>query len=91
MENTFIITYDLSSPGRNYEELLKQIKKYPHWAKLCESSYLITSIKNAVEVRDHLKKYIDENDKIYVGAVVAPAAWYGMSDSVSNWILKNVK
>ncbi len=91
MEKVLIITYDLSSPGRNYEELLKQIKSYPSWAKLCESSYLITTPKTPVDVRDHLKSYIDNNDKIYVGVVVAPAAWFGMSDSVSNWILKYVK
>jgi hypothetical protein len=91
MEKVLIITYDLSAPGRNYEDLLKQIKSYSSWAKLCESSYLILTSKTPVEVRDHLKNNIDKNDKLYVGVVVAPAAWVGMSESVSNWILRYLK
>lgn len=91
MNKILLITYDLSAPGRNYEKLLKQIKSYTAWAKLCESSYLVATSKTPAVVRDHLKNSIDKNDKLYVGTAVAPAAWLGLSESVSNWILKNVK
>lgn len=91
MKNTFIITYDLSAPARNYEGLLKQIKSYGTWAKICESSYIIKTDKGPVEIRDHLLEQIDDNDKLFVGTLASPAAWYGMSESVSNWILKHLE
>ena len=90
MKNILIITYDLAAPDRNYEGLLKKIKSYGTWAKICESSYLIKTDKVPEKVRDHLLDYIDEDDKLFVGTLIAPAAWYGLSDSVSNWILKQL-
>jgi hypothetical protein len=85
------ITYDLINPGQNYEGLLKKIKAYSAWAKLGESAYLISTDIAPTQVRDNLNAVLDQNDKLFVGKAVAPAAWRGMSDSVSNWILENLK
>lgn len=91
MKNILIITYDLSAPEQNYPEVLKEIKSYGTWAKICESSYLIKTTKTPESVRDRLLKYIDDDDKLFVGTLNAPAAWYGESESVSNWILKHLE
>lgn len=91
MKNILIITYDLSAPDRNYEGILKKIKSYGTWAKISESSYLIKTDKTPESVRDQLLKTIDEDDKLFVGTLVAPAAWYGLSEAVSNWILKHLE
>lgn len=87
--NIYIVTYDLLNPGQNYEKLLQKIKSYSSWAKLGGSSYLILTDKNPVQIRDHLKVILDENDKIFVGTCPVPSAWYGMPENVSKWILEN--
>lgn len=87
----FIITYDLVEPGQRYQELIDLIKKNPGWAKLCDSSFLVKSEMTAVQLRDSLKVVLDSNDKLFVGKVTAPAAWAGMSDEVSKWILEELK
>ena len=86
----YIISYDLLTPGKNYEDLLKKIKSYPMWARLGGSAYIVITENTAVEIRDNLKPFLDSNDKLFVGTLIAPAAWTGLSDEVSKWIIENV-
>jgi hypothetical protein len=76
-------------PGKNYEPLLKRIKDYGAWAKLSDSAYLILTDSTPVAVRDNLVAVLDANDKIFVGNAPAPAAWRGLPDDVSKWIIAN--
>jgi hypothetical protein len=91
MNKAYIITYDLMKIGQNYEKLLRLIYSYGKWAKLGDSSYIIITSQGAAEIRDHLMAALDNNDKLFVGALYAPAAWTGMTDEVSNWIRNNLK
>jgi len=90
MKKILIITYDLSAPHQNYKGVLKEIKLYGTWARISESSYLIKTDRTPEKVRGRLLKYIDEDDKLFVGVLNAPAAWYGLTDSISDWILKHL-
>lgn len=91
MSHVLIVSYDLVNPGKNYEALLKKIKSYQSWARLGGSAYLILTDATVVAVRDALAALLDTNDKIYVGTAAAPAAWKGMPDEVSKWIVANQK
>jgi len=86
----YIISYDLSQPGQNYENVLKTIKSYNNWAKLGGSTYIIISDSSPVQIRDKISQEMDSNDNLYVGVVSSPAAWRGMSDEVSDWLKKNL-
>lgn len=88
MASTLIISYDLSNPGQNYEEVIKKIKSYTSWARLGGSAYLIYTDDEVKEVRDALWSLMDASDKLYVGVAPPPSAWAGMSKDVSNWIHK---
>ena len=85
---TYVITYDLSTPGRNYDDLYKRIKAYGVWAHVVESTWMVVTTATATSIRDHLKKALDSNDKLFVGVVSAPAAWTGLDDDMTAW-LKN--
>lgn len=85
----YIISYDLSNPGRNYEALLKAIKQNRAWARIGQSAYLVVTAETASELRDSLTKVLDANDKIYVSLLGSSAAWIGLSEDVSNWIKNN--
>lgn len=87
----YIISYDLSEPGQRYEELIGKIKESNAWAKLGESAYMVDSDKTPIELRDDYRTVLDSNDKLYVGRVYAPAAWYGMPNEVSEWILTKLE
>ena len=86
---TYTITYDLTQPGRNYNDLYARIRSYP-WAHISESSWAIVSQQTAEAVRDHLKQAIDNNDKLFVGTISAPAYWWGMDQQVSTWLQQNL-
>lgn len=90
---TYIVTYDLRKEisAVDYERLITLIKEDGIWARLGGSSYLIQSHSTAVELRDKYKLALDKNDMLYVGEVTAPAAWFGYSKEVSDWIISKLK
>ena len=85
----YIVSYDLRNPGRNYEDLYERLKSYRKWAKLTESTWAIVTESSAVEVRDHLKYVLDENDRIFVIKSAGVAAW---SNSIcrNEWLKDNL-
>lgn len=87
---TYMISYDLSKPGQNYDKLIELIKSEYAWAKIGYSAFIVKSSLSHTELRDKLKHALDSNDKLFVGAISAPAAWFGLSDEVSNWINNNL-
>ncbi|MDP9704667.1 UNVERIFIED_ORG: hypothetical protein J2W64_001853 [Rahnella aquatilis] len=86
---TYIISYDLRKPGRNYDELYKAIKNYPNWAKVNESVWAVVSAGSAVQVRDFIMKYVDANDSVFVIKSGLEAAWHN-TICESAWLKKNL-
>lgn len=73
-----IITYDLCAPGRDYTKLIEAIKTYPNWGHVTESTWVINTTDTCTQVRDNLKKHMDQNDRIFVGELSGVAAWYNV-------------
>lgn len=88
----YIVTYDLRDEknSADYEKLISLIKEEGCWACLGGSSYLIESEQSAKNLRDKYAQVLDNDDMLYVGQVLAPAAWHGYEDEVSKWILKKL-
>lgn len=76
-----IITYDLCKPGQDYSGLIARIKQYPNACKLTESCWLISSTLPCETVRDDLRRYLDDNDCIFVANLYGGAAWRNMISS----------
>ena len=87
--NTYIVIYDLSQPGRNYDDLYNRIKLCGSWAKITESSWAIRSSQTPVAIRDYLQGALDQNDKILVGQLGA-CAWAGLDTGVPDWLKQNI-
>lgn len=88
----YIVYFDFTEPRWGRDVLINRIKESDAWARLGGGAYLVKSNKTAKELRDYYRTGLDNvNDKIYVGEVKAPAAWYGMPKDVSDWIVNNVK
>ena len=89
MANSKIITYDLCSPGRNYDDLYEKIKSYGPWAHICESTWIISTTDSCSDIRDNLKSVIDSNDRLFVAALTGGAAWSNVLCK-SNWLKENL-
>jgi len=86
--NTYIIAYDLSKPGQNYNDLIKTIEAYKTWSKMQQSVWIIVTKETAEQVRDKLTRYIDANDKLFVGGLTGEGAWIGYNQSKTEWLNK---
>jgi hypothetical protein len=89
--NTYLISYDLRQPGKDYATLHNHLKSYDTWAKPLESVWLIKSGLSYTEIRNAVRLYIDTNDKILIVDVTGrSAAWNNLADNVSTWIKNNL-
>ena len=86
---SMIIEYDLRSPGRNYDELYKEIKSYDVWAHITESTWFIKTDESCAQVRDKLLAHMDDNDRIFVAALTGTAAWHDVLCE-SEYLKKNL-
>jgi len=86
---TYIVGYDLISPGKDYKNLIDAIKTYAWWHCL-DSTWIIKSEKAATQVRDHLIQHIDSNDRLLVANLGGTAAWFGFDKSCSDWLTNNL-
>ena len=84
----YIVTYDLSKPGRDYPELYKRIKSYS-WTQITESTYAVVSDKTSKEIWDHLEGALDGNDTLLVGPLGRPCSWIGLAAKASEWLKGN--
>lgn len=88
-EHCYIISYDLCTPDRNYDELYKAIKSYTYWGRLTESTWAIVTSQSHIQVRDFLKSHIDPNDYLIVIQSGKAAAWTKIMAS-DNWAKINL-
>jgi len=87
---TYIISYDLLKPGQDYSDLIQAIKDISgYWAKPLESFWIIKSDLSAVEIRDYLKGYMDQNDKVFVSTVGSTWAGWNLGQKVYDWLKEN--
>lgn len=89
---TYIVGYDLNQEAKNYAakngaltELIKEESNGTWWHHL-DSTWIIISNKNPVQLRDRFMTVLDHNDELLVIAVSVPAAWYGFNESGSKWL-----
>lgn len=79
------IDYDLRK-HRNYNELYARIKSYGVWCHALESTWLIATNQSAVQVRDHLMRAMDSDDRLLVTQLQGEAAWKGLDPQIVGWL-----
>ena len=72
---TYIISYDLREPDRDYDKLYKKLKAYSNWAHITDSTWAVVSSNSAKEVRKDLAAVLDGDDRIFVVPSRRGAAW----------------
>jgi hypothetical protein len=88
--NTYVVSYDLRTPGKNYNELIAALKTYTYWMHVLDSFWVIRSPLGAPQVRDHLARHIDTNDKLIVVQSAHVGAWTGFVAQDTEWLKANL-
>ena len=88
--NTYIVSYDLRTPGKNYSDLIAALKTYSNWMHALDSFWVIRSALTAVQVRDQLARHIDTNDKLIVVQSAHVGAWNGFTAQNTEWLKTNL-
>ena len=85
MANNLFISYDLNSPGQNYEKLIAAMKTLGPWAKLQQSFWYVNSALDAAAAANKLREFTDSNDYlVVVDATNNNAYWFNCIEPVSN-------
>lgn len=88
---SYMIGYDLNKSDKDYEGLIKKIKEISGtWWHHLDSTWIIKTDKSAVEIRDLLKPYIDDNDELLVAHLGGEAAWAGFNQKGAIWLKNNL-
>lgn len=85
----YSITYDLKSPGRDYNNLYEAIKSSGKWWHYLESTWIVTTNETSQQIWDRLAKNIDNNDRLLI--IEVKNNCYGwLPKDAWDWIRQNV-
>jgi hypothetical protein len=88
----YMIGYDLhSSAEMNYDELFAALEAIGsgYWDCL-DSTWLVITEKTATQIRDELKRYLKDEDRLLIMRYGAGAAWLGFKDDCRTWLEDNL-
>lgn len=86
----FLISYDLISPGKDYSRLTTALTQAGAQRVLL-STWAMSADNSARGIRDWLKQFVDENDRLAVTQITSTtyATWNAMEPG-KTWLDRNV-
>lgn len=83
----FLITYDLHSPGKDYNNLHEGIRSLGNWWHYLDSTWLIANpLENANSIARKLKTHMDQNDYILVVEITRQPREGWLPQEAWDWI-----
>ncbi len=84
----FLISYDLSMPEsrEDYRRLIDYIKTFPNWATPLQSVFFVKSDKGVGQIRDELRRFLDNTDKLLVIEVRNHWGTVNVNTKVTDWM-----
>lgn len=70
----YLVSYDLRQPEHDYDALYAAIRSYGQWAHLKETLWAVVTDRTTTQVREHLRQFVDENDRLTVARYAAAEA-----------------
>lgn len=77
MTDLYVVSYDLISPGRNYEPLYSELLRLGA-RRILKSQWIIRSPSTALQLREHFWQFIEDNDRLLVNAIDQSWAAYNL-------------
>lgn len=69
----------------DYANVIDAIKGYGWYAKLMLSTWIVVTDEEPTDVRDHLLRHMDDDDRLFVGPLPRGAAWRNIMAS-KDWM-----
>lgn len=88
--SVYLITYDLNTPGQNYDDLYEEIKSLGTWAHYMRSVWFVDTYLSSDQVRDKLKPHIDQNDYLFICRVTRDYDGWAPKE-MWEWLSEHVK
>lgn len=85
-----LISYDLIAPGRDYSKLHEAIKNLGNWWHCLESTWIVNTSRTVSDIRDTLKNYVDDNDRLLVVTLGTSWASWRLSQQCNDWLRNNI-
>lgn len=89
---TFLVAYELlgyDASSQNYKSLVAAIKRYPRFAEVQKSVWIVGSNHTAPQVRDNLWQHMHPSDRLIVIRTRREAAWENALCG-DQWLQENV-
>jgi hypothetical protein len=89
---SLLVTYDLvgtDDSSDNYEKLIAQIKRYPKWARVELSTWIVKTEDQSKDVRDKLWTHMHPKDRLFVAKLTGQAAWHN-AKCKDQWLKDNL-
>lgn len=87
MANNIFVSYDLNSPGQNYERVIARIKSLGNWAKLQKSHWYLDTTYSHEYIAKNIWEVMDANDSlIVINSTTNNAYWYNLSPEASKFM-----
>ena len=82
----FAVSYDLRAPGRNYQPLYDVLEG--SGVRALESFWFVEANMTPTEVRDILRKSMDQNDGLFVSTIEPGPTWaaYKLLPGALEWL-----
>lgn len=84
----YLISYDLIKT-KDYAKLHEAIRNIGNHQRVLESNWVVLSTNTSVEIRDYCRRFMDNDDKIFVAKLNGESAWWNLSSQISNWLKNN--
>jgi hypothetical protein len=86
----YCITYELKSTWQNYTQFYEAIKSSGVWWHQSGNIWFISSSNTAIYIRDYLKTFMADGDKIFVIKCDKNWAGFGYNQDEYDWLKSNL-
>ena len=83
----YIVSYDLRKEPdtAGYDAIYNALQSYPDWAWILESVWIVEGT-SAKKIRDHLSKFLDDNDGLVVAELTGELCYQRVRKGTSKWL-----
>lgn len=85
----YLITYDLKTPGKDYNVLYDKIKSLGDNFHPLESTWFVKSNSSAESISTYLRTVMDTNDYVFVVEITKKQRQGWMSKTAWDWLRTN--
>jgi hypothetical protein len=88
---TYLIGYDLHPKnGETYSGLIDAIKTLGNWWHHLDSTWVVVTNLNPVQIRDTLQRHLMPDDQLLVVQSARDAAWFGFTENGGQWLMSHL-